>query len=119
MKPITSFGFYSPDTIPDKNCAYYKSILRRVYSPGIPPECIVVRYSERGRTDSQYIYASIYDAMRQVFAYKECEYAGEIELMIYTESSGLEVIRAWEYEVEGYKDMDGDTVIDYIGWVKK
>jgi hypothetical protein len=62
--------------------------------------------------------STIYDAMRQVFAYKGDEYDGKIELLIYTDESGFELIRSWEYEIEGYVDLSGDNQIDCEGWEK-
>lgn len=132
LKSIQSKGFYFPredwitDT-KDDSCymAYYHSCRRRLYSPGIAPEAFVVRYygykgyyNDIKYLESQYVYPSIYDAIRQVLTYKEEEYEGTVELLIYTDESGLESIRSWDYEVEGYVNMDGDNVIDCAGWVK-
>jgi hypothetical protein len=51
-------------------------------------------------------------------AYKEEQYDGRIELFLYNDESGLKLIRSWEYELEGYVNMDGDQVIDCAGWVQ-
>lgn len=131
MQPIETKGLYFikgdlPVNI-DSGCyaAYYQSTLRRFYSPGGSDKAIVVRYygykgyyNDQMYLDSQYVYHSIYDAMRQVLAYKEGEYEGKIELLFYTDESGFELIRSWEYEVEGYVNMDGDNEIDCEGWVQ-
>lgn len=125
MEPLISKGFYFPREEFDNPgfMAYYNSTRRRFYSPAAAEQAIVVRhYTDRGyycrelMLESQYIYASIYDAMRQVLAYKE-EIEGRIELLMYTDTSGLELLRAWEFEMEGYKNMFGDTVIECSGWV--
>ena len=77
-------------------------------------------YNDISYIHTQYIYASIYDAFRQVLAFKEEEYEGEIELLLYTDEDelGLKTLRKWEYEFEGYRDSDGDTVIDSCGWAR-
>jgi len=67
---------------------------------------------------SQYVYYNIYDAMRQVLSYKQDESEGRIELLAYTDSTGLELFRAWDFEVEGFVNMDGDNEIEYAGWAK-
>jgi hypothetical protein len=56
--------------------------------------------------------------MRQVLAYQEEECEGRIELLAYTDESGLEILREWTYEVEGFKNMDGDNEIEFAGWVR-
>jgi hypothetical protein len=128
---MDSFGFYDPtkwphDTKEDSAWnAYKKSTTRRYLSPGVAPECFVVRhhgykgqYNHISYITSQYAYASVYDAMRQINAYKEeCE--GIIELAIYTDVAGLEVIRSWEFEIDGFLNMDGDYEVENCGWVKK
>jgi hypothetical protein len=133
LKTINSTGFYFyADThwiVQDKTesafIAYFNSTRRRLFSPGIAPEAIVVRYygykglyNDIEYLESQYVYYSIYDAMRQVFAYKEGEYEGRIELLAYTDESGLELLREWQFEVEGFTNMDGDTEIEFAGWEK-
>jgi hypothetical protein len=131
MKPISSFGFYNPYkwlNDPKENSAwnaYVRSTKRRFLAPAAASECFVVShwgykglYNDEFYIDSQYIYASVYDAMRQVNAYKADESEGEIELLIYTDSSGLEVVRTWLFEIEGYQNMDGDYEIENSGWVK-
>jgi hypothetical protein len=134
MQIIQSKGFYFPqETYPwmqqpkQDSCymSYFRSTRRRFHSPGIAEEAIVVRYygyrgyyNDQMYLESQYAYYSIYDAMRQVLAYRESEYEGKIELLFYTDESGFELIRSWEYETEGYVNMDGDTVIECDGWVR-
>src|SRR6056300_406586 len=127
MKLILSKGFYFPREIfPNPGfMAYFESTRRRFFSPAIAPEAIVVRhYTDGGyycrelKLESQYAYASIYDAMRQILAYKE-ENDGRIELLMYTDESGLELLRAWEFEQEGYINMFGDAEIECSGWVKQ
>ena len=132
IKEIENIGFYFPHkewvgNYEEESAykSYYKSTRRRLFSPGAAPEAIVVRYycygglyQEKLQIESQYVYFSIYDAMRQVLAYKMEEYSGKIDLLIYTDNAGLELIRSWEYELEGYYDMDGDAQIDSCGWVK-
>jgi len=132
LKTINSKGFYFyPDThniVQDKSdsafIAHFNSTRRRFLSPGIAPEAIVVRYygykglyNDIEYLDSQYAYYSIYDAMRQVLAYQEEECEGRIELLSYTDESGLEILREWTYEVEGFKNMDGDTEIEFAAWL--
>lgn len=132
LKTINSKGFYFyPDThniVQDKSdsafIAHFNSTRRRFLSPGIAPEAIVVRYygytgmyNDTEYLDSQYAYYGIYDAMRQVLAYQEEECEGRIELLSYTDSSGLEILREWTYEVEGFKNMDGDTEIEFAAWL--
>jgi hypothetical protein len=131
MKPISSFGFYNPYkwlNDPKENSAwnaYVRSTKRRFLAPAAASECFVVShwgykglYINISYITSQYIYASVYDAMRQVNSYKESEYEGTIELLTYSDSDGLNVIRTWEFEIEGYQNMDGDYEIENSGWVK-
>jgi hypothetical protein len=133
MNPIpANFGFYfvRDESAKSENSAYgafYRSCRNRLLSPGIASSAFVVRYyAFRGMYNdisyihTQYIYASIYDAFRQVLAFKEEEYEGEIELLLYTDEDelGLKTLRKWEYEFEGYRDSDGDTVIDSCGWAR-
>jgi hypothetical protein len=105
--------------------AYARSTTRRYLSPGIAPECFVVRhrgykglYNNISYITSQYAYASVYDAMRQISAFKAAECEGKIELAIYTDAVDLEPIRTWEFEIEGYQNMDGCYEIENCGWVK-
>ena len=126
LKTINSKGFYSfPDNLQSQDgafMAYVNSTRKRLLSPGIAPEAIVVRYyaytgmyNDIEYLDSQYVYHNIYDAMRQALAYKEeCE--GRIELLMYTDESGLELLREWKFEVEGFVNMDGDNEVEYAGW---
>lgn len=131
MELISSVGFYSPyKWITDykENSAwdaYLKSTNRRYFSPGTASECFVVRYwgykglyNEVLYINSQYAYASIYDAMRQVAAYKQDECEGMIEILTYNDSFGFNVIRSWIFEVDGFQNMDGDYEIEHSGWVK-
>ena len=127
---MDSFGCYDASNWPHdpkQNSAwnaYARSTTRRYLSPGIAPECFIVRhhgykglYNDISYITSQYAYASVYDAMRQINAYEEeCE--GTIELAIYTDAAGLEIIRTWEFEIEGYQNMDGCYEIENCGWVK-
>ncbi len=130
LKTISSKGFYLPlknliEDIKENSCymAYCRSTQRRFFSPAIASNAIVVRYygyrgyyNDQLYLESEYTYYSIYDAMRQVMAYKEEQYDGRIELLLYNDESGLKLIRSWEYELEGYVNMDGDQVIDCAGW---
>jgi hypothetical protein len=132
MQFIESKGFYFPkeswmENVKEDSCymAYFRSTRRRFLSPGGAASAIVVRYygyrgyyNDQMYLESQYAYHSIYDAMRQVFAYKGDEYDGKIELLVYTDESGFELIRSWEYEIEGYVDLSGDNQIDCEGWEK-
>lgn len=133
LKTIQNTGFYFyPDThscVQDKSdsafIAYFNSTRRRLFSPGIASEAFVVRYygfkgmyNDVEYLASQYVYYSIYDAMRQVLSYKQDESEGRIELLAYTDSTGLELFRAWDFEVEGFVNMDGDNEIEYAGWAK-
>ena len=125
-----NFGFYfvRDEFAKDENTAYgafYRSCRNRLLSPGIASSAFVVRYyglkgmyNDISYIDTQYVYASIYDAFRQVLAFKEEEYEGEIVLFHYTDESGLKTLRKWEHEVEGYQDSYGDTVIDSCGWAR-
>ena len=122
MIPIESRGLYFPqmDWIqnPKPNSwfmAYLNSTRRRFFSPGGSPVAFVVSYygpmdyySHKIYLNSQYIYGNIYDAMRQVLAYRE-DNQGLIELFLYTDECNLESIRTWNY-VEN---------CDYCGWIKK
>ena len=58
------------------------------------------------------------DGLKQNNDEKVKEYEGEIELLLYTDDLDLKTLRKWEYEVEGYRDSDGDTVIDSCGWAR-
>jgi hypothetical protein len=131
MNPTpANFGFYfvRHELAQDENSAYgafYKSCRNRLLSPGIASSAFVVRYyglrgmyNDISYIDTQYVYASIYDAFRQVLAFKQSECDGEIELLLYSDESGLKTLRKWEYEVEGYRDSDGDTVIYSCGWAR-
>ena len=125
-----NFGFYfvRDESAKSENSAYgafYRSCRNRLLSPGIASSAFVVRYyglkgmyNDISYIDAQYVYASIYDAFRQVLAFKYEECEGEIELLLYTDDLGLKTLRKWEYEVEGYRDSDGDTVIDSCGWAR-
>jgi hypothetical protein len=128
---MDSFGFYDPSKWPQdpkQNSAwnaYARSTTRRYLSPGIAPECFVVRhhgykgqYNDISYITSQYAYASVYDAMRQISVFKADEYEGKIELAIYTDAAGLEIIRTWEFVIEGFQNMNGDYEIENSGWVK-
>ena len=127
LKTISNMGFYFyPSDLERQNSAWQAHVnatRRRLFSPGIAPEAIVVRYygytgmyNDIEYLDSQYIYHSIYDAMRQIIDYKEEECEGRIELLYYTDESGLELLREWQYAVEGFTNMDGDNEIEYAGW---
>ena len=98
--------------------AYYKTAQRRIASPGLAENAFVVSRYNNFKLKEQYVYSSIYDAIREVMAIKECEKEGSISLSIYTDAYGMEPIRNWEYEVEGYYNMDGDSVIECEGWVR-
>ena len=39
-----------------------------------------------------------------------------VELLMYTDESGLELLREWKFEVEGFVNMDGDNEVEYAGW---
>ncbi len=122
---VQSKGFYFPFTITDVEentsyAAYYKSCFRRLFSPGLRDECIIVSFTENERTiESQYAYSSIYDAMRQVQAYKESESTGVIMMYFYTDKAGLELVRRWRFEYDGYMDFDGEYQIECCAWVKE
>jgi hypothetical protein len=127
LKTINNTGFYFyPGYLVHQNSAWQAHVNathRRLFSPGIAPEAIIVRYygytgmyNDIEFLDSQYIYHSIYDAMRQIIDYKEEECEGRIELLAYTDESGLELLREWKYEVEGFVNMDGDNEVEYAGW---
>ena len=127
LKNISNTGFYFyPSNLVHQDSAWQahvNSSRRRLFSPGIASEAIVVRYygytgmyNDVEYLDSQYAYYSIYDAMRQIIDYKEEECEGRIELLLYTDESGLELLRGWQYEVEGFVNMDGDNEIEYAGW---
>ena len=133
LKTINSKGFYyypANHWLLQNNdgssfMAHVNSTRRRLFSPGLAPEAFVVRYygytglyNDVQYLASEYVYHGIYDAMRQVFAYKEEECEGEIQLFSYSDSSGLELLREWEYEVEGFTNMDGDNEIEFAGWVR-
>lgn len=124
LKKIESKGFYFlRDTkyLSQNDClgAYCRSTYRRFFSPGAASSAFVARYfNAGGKLESQYVYGSIYDAVRQISSYKEDEFDGVIELGIYTDDSGLNIIRTWEFEMEGYKDTDGYTVVENCGWVE-
>ena len=113
-----------PPIKPDKGefsafSSYYKSAQKRIQSPGLAKNAFVVSYYTNSKLDEQYVYGSIYDAMREVSSLKDAYSEGVIHLNIYTDEVGLETIRSWEYEVEGYYDyIDGCNVIDCAGWVK-
>ena len=128
---MNSLGFYCPTKWPTDTKensawnAYAKSTTRRYLSPGISHECFIVRhhgykglYNNISYITSQYAYASVYDAMRQISAFKADECEGKIELAIYTDAAGLEIIRTWEFEVEGFQNMNGDYEVENSGWVK-
>ncbi|QGT54433.1 hypothetical protein b3_0189 [Synechococcus phage B3] len=128
IKDAANFGFYflRDESAKDEKSAYgafYRSCRNRLLSPGIASSAFVVRYSGlRGRyndvsyIDTQYVYASIYDAMRQIKSFFQEEYEGEIELLLYTDESGMKTLRKWEYNIEGYRDSDGSCVIESSGW---
>jgi hypothetical protein len=130
IKDTANFGFYyiRDESVKNENSAYsafYKSCRNRLLSPGIASCAFVVQYrglkgyyNDVKYTASQYVYASIYDAMRQAYAYFHDEYEGEVKLFLYTDEDGLKLLRKWEYEVEGYRDSYGDTVVDNAGWVR-
>jgi len=103
--------------------AHFRSTRRRFLAPGIPAEAIIVRhYGYRGQYNdqeyltSQYAYVGVYDAMRQVQAYKEEECEGRIEILLYTDTNGLEPLRYWNFEVEGFVNMDGEYEVENWGW---
>jgi hypothetical protein len=103
--------------------SHFKSSRRRLYSPGISSQAFVVRhygykgiYNEEKYLSSQYSYYNIYDAMRQVNAYKEEEFEGTVELLSYDDESGLTFLRKWEFQVEGFVNMDGDYEVENSGW---
>ena len=54
--------------------------------------------------------------MRQVNAYKEEEFEGTVELLSYDDESGLTFLRKWEFQVEGFVNMDGDYEVENSGW---
>jgi hypothetical protein len=127
LKTISNMGFYFyPSDLVHQNSAWQahvNSTRRRLFSPGIAPEAIVVRYygytgmyNDIEYLDSQYVYHSIYDAMRQIVDYKEEECEGRIELLSYTDSTGLELLREWQYAVEGFVNMDGENEIEFAAW---
>lgn len=131
MNPVpANFGFYfvRDESAKSENSAYgafYRSCRNRLFSPGIASRAFVVRYyalkgmyNDISYIHTQYVYASIYDAMRQIQSFFQEEYEGSIELLCYTDESGMKTLRKWEYEVEGYCDSDGDNVIDSCGWVR-
>ena len=113
-----------PPIKPDKGefsafSSYYKSAQKRIQSPGLAKNAFVVSYYNKSKLDEQYVYGSIYDAMREVASLKDAYVEGVIHLNIYTDEVGLETIRSWEYEYEGYYDyIDGINVIECAGWVK-
>ena len=104
---------------PTENDAFYNVVQRRLKSPGIAKEAFVVRFSENGALDEQYSYVSIYDAIREIISLKSTYWNGVIELFLYTDTSGMEKIRSWEYEYKGHYDCFNEcNVIDCAGWVK-
>jgi hypothetical protein len=130
LKTTTSSGFYFfPDSVqvPAGTCfsSHFKSTRRRFFSPGIPSQAYVVRhtgyqgiYNDELHVTSQYSYHSIYDAMRQVHAYKDEEMEGTVELFLYEDETGLKLLREWEFEVEGFVNMEGDYEVECSGWTR-
>lgn len=111
-----------PPIKPDPNeftaySAYYKAAQNRIASPGLAENAFVVSRYNNFKLKEQYVYGSIYDAIREVLSIKECETEGSISLSIYTDAYGMEPIRNWEYEYEGYTNINGDT-IECEGWVR-